>query len=457
MKKRLLTAALAVILTLSLAACGNGNNGDVDKSTSGNKDNISSDENGNTNLPTPGNSDNASSLSTDFQKNMSQTDAFEIPYLCETEGGYYFQYNMFVYYIDKQTKATTILCAKPDCLHEDATCNAYVNGWSLSYSNDKLYYYNGDRVLENGKYTDYGWRLYSMEIDGTNHSVSQSLEFTPSGDTTLYKTTPIIHRSNVYFSYKGVVYTVPLGEKIDKATAIWGKETTGSSGAAVIVDTNALRYTLWADGDYMYFMANVQQSNGTYKDTLFAYHTEEKEVKQIWQTPDASEVGEWEATGVSVSQWYVKDGYIYFYLSGGDMWRTSLETGKHEKLAQTSEKTRYGTAVFSDKYMCLMNTAPGNAMDLFGNGFAHTGGDTLFVYGLDGSFVKEISLNALYQNNSGIEHCQPIFCSGNDIYFLVDAKTWNDPVNGVSTANINLVLCCANIETGDITQVYGWN
>ena len=115
MKKRLLTAALAVILTLSLAACSNGNNGDVDKSTSGNKDNISSDESSNTNLPTPGNSNNASTLSTDFQKNMSQTDAFEILYLCETEDGYYFQYNMFVYYIDKRTKATTILCAKPDC------------------------------------------------------------------------------------------------------------------------------------------------------------------------------------------------------------------------------------------------------------------------------------------------------------------------------------------------------
>ena len=139
------------------------------------------------------------------------------------------------------------------------------------------------------------------------------------------------------------------------------------------------------------------------------------------------------------------------------MWRTSLETGKHEKLAKTSDKTQYGTAVFSDQYMCLMNTAPGNFVDLFGGGAVHTGGNTIYVYGLDGAFVKEISLNDLYKNNSDIELCQPVFCSGNDLYFLVDATTWNDPINGVSSPNTNLVLCCVDIETGDITQVYGWN
>lgn len=439
MKKRLLTAALVVILTLSLAACNNGGNG-------------------NANLPTPGNNDSTSSLSTDFQKNMHQTDIFEIPYICETEDGYYFQYNMFAYFIDKQTNATTILCAKPDCLHGDATCNAFINAWSLSYSNNRLYFMNSDRVLENGKYTDYGRRLYSINVDGTDRRVSQSLEFTPDGDTSPFITAPIIHKGNVYFTYKNVVYSVPLGEEIDNATAIWGKEETEENkGSTVIIDPNALQYTLWADGDYMYFMANVQQSNGTYKDTLFAYHAEEKEVKQVWQTPDASEVGEWEETGVSVSQWYVIDGYIYFYLSGGDMWRTSLETGKHEKLAQTSEKTPYGTAVFSDQYMCLMNTTPSNFIDAFGGGAVHTGGNTIFVYKLDGTFVKELSLKDLYKNNSAIEHCQPLFCSENDIYFLVDATTWNDPINGVSSPNLNLVLCCVDIETGDITQVYGWN
>lgn len=438
MKKRLLTAALAVILTLSLAACGNGDNNSV-------------------NLPTPGNSDTTSSLSTDFQKNMHQTATFEIKHLCETEDGYYFQNDAFAYFIDKQTKNATILCAKPDCLHNDNTCNAWIWCWSLSYFNNKLYFSNSDSVLENGKYTDYGMRLYSMEVDGTNRNVIQSLEFTPSGNTSVYSTPSIIHRGNVYFTYSGVVYSVPLGAEIEKATAIWGEEIKGSNGAVEIIDPNGLQYTLWADGEYMYFMANVQQSNGTYKDTLFAYHTEEKEVKQVWQTPDALEVGEWEATGVSVSQWYVKDGYIYFYLSGGDMWRTSLETGKHEKLAQTSEKTRYGTAIFSDEYMCLMNTAPGNAYDLISGSTTHTGGDTIFVYELDGTFVKEISLNALYKNNSDIDNCKPVFCSENDIYFLVDATTWNDPINGISSPNTNLVLCCANIETGDITQVYGWN
>lgn len=436
MMKRFLTAVLAVVLTLSLAACN-----DHDSA----------------NLPIPGTNNSDSSLATDFQKNMNQTATFEIPYLCETEDGYYFQYDAFVYFLDKQTKAATILCGKPDCLHNDDTCNAWIHGWSLSYYNNRLYYENGDSILENGKYTDYGWRLYSIDVDGTNRSVSQSLEFTPGGDTSPYKTTPIIHRGNVYFTYRGVVYGVPLGEDIDQATAIWGEEDESSSGAVMVIDPNALQYTLWADGDDLYFMANVQQSNGTYKDTLFAYHTEEKEVRQVWQTPDASDVGEWETTGVSVSQWYVTDGYIYFYLSGGDMWRTSLETGKHEKLAQTSEKTKYGTAAFSDQYMCLINTAPGDAYDWISGETVHTGGDTIFVYALDGTFVKELSLKDLYEDVDDIGLCQPVFCAENEIYFLVNATTWNDYINGIATPNTNLILCCIEIETGNITQVCSWN
>lgn len=435
MMKRLLTAAVAVMLTLSLAACG---------------------DNSSAKLP-PISTGDTGALGTDFQKNMSQTTSDDIYCLCEGGDGYYFQKSSFVYFIDKQTKATTILCAKPDCLHSDNTCNAWINGQSLSYANNKLYYENGDSVLENGSYIDYGWRLYSMDADGTNRSVSQALEYTPGGDGSPYKTTPIIHRGNVYFTYKGVVYSVPLGEDIDNAVAIWGEETGDSNGAVVVVDPNSLQYTLWADGDYLYFMVNLKQSNGTYKDTLFAYHTVEREVTQVWQTPDASDVGEWETTGVSVSQWYVTDGFIYFYLSGGDMWRTSLETGKHEKLAETSRKTRYGTAVFSDQYMCLINTAPGNAIDLFSGNAAHTGGDTIFVYGLDGVLVKEISLQDLYEAISDIGLCQGVFISENEVYFMVNATTWNDFVNGIAAPNTNLILCCANIQTGDITQVCSWN
>lgn len=439
MTKRLLAAVVTAFLILLLAACG----GDISNTVSS------------IDLPSISSGGN-SALGADFQKNMNQSAVFWIPYLCEADDGYYFQYDTFAYYIDKASRSATILCAKPDCAHNDDTCNAWIYCWSLAYLDNKLYFSNNDYVLNNGTYTNYGMRLYSIDADGTNRNVVQSLEFTPGGNNSNYVTTPIIHRGSVYFAYNGILYGVSLGDEIDHATAIWGEEIEGGTSGITVVNPNEIQYKLWADGDYIYFMVNLKQSNGTYKDTLFAYSVNEQDVKQVWLTPDASDVGEWEQTGVSVSQWYVTNGYIYFYLSGGDMWRTDLETGMYEKLAETSEKTQYGTAVFSDQYMCLLNDTPSNFIDGISGTAKHTGGDTIYIYGLDGTFLKEISLKELSRSNQ-IEHCQPVFCSGNDIYFMVDADTWTDRVNGVASRNINQILCCADIESGEITQVYGWN
>lgn len=430
--KKMLTAVLAVLMTISLSACG-GNTG-------------------NTKLPAPQSGGSGS----DFQKNMAGSNSSEIENLCETEKGYYLQYDAFIYYVDKESKTATILCNKPECSHSDDHCNAWTNGYSLSAFNEKLYFNNMDYVEENGKYKNYGEVLYSMEFDGTKHDMTQALEFTVNGNSMQNIVKPIIHRGIVYFAYNGILYGVPLGEDIKNAVKIFGDETKEITGGITVVNPNALQYKLWADGDTVYFMLNLQQPDKTYKDTLFSYQPESGEVRECWKTPDKNEVGAWEKSGVSPSAWYIKDGYLYFYLSGNDLWRADLATGKNERLAKTSEKTKYGSAVFSDQFMCLLNDTPGNQFDLIGNSQSYTGGDTLYIYDLDGAFIKEVSLKDLYKN-SKIEHCSLLFCSGNDIYFLVDATTWNDPIDGIASPNTDLILCCADIESGELKQVYGWN
>ena len=429
--KRLISALLAVLLTLTLAAC----NKDTD-----------------VNIPTSQNASN------DFQKNMHQSTSDSLRIVTETDDGFYIQLKgAYVYYIEKETKAITILCGKPECEHKDKTCNANLHVGAFWAAGDKLYFTNSDYIMENGSYVNYGLRLYSVDPDGTNRSVVQKLQFTPGGDTSSWAPQPIQHRGFVYFPYSGILYAMPLGGDIEKdAVAIWGEE---SEDTGMSFNLSAPAYTLWADGDFMYFMVtNLEQSDGTRKETLFAYNTTDKSVEQVWQVPDADEVGEWTTTGVSVSQWYIMDGYIYFYLSGGDFWRSNLESGKTEKLADTHEKTKYGKAIFSDNYLFLLNSTPedegGTSYSIVG-GQHYIGGDTIYVYGLDGKFVKEVSLKPLYQELAGLETCYPVFCSGTDIYFVADASTkvWS---GNVGTMDWNRILCCVNIETGEITQIYNW-
>lgn len=396
-----------------------------------------------------------------FQKNMHQSTASAIPYTCESRDGYYFQYHAFAYYIDRKTKSAAILCSKPECTHQDDTCNAWIFCSSLSHSNGTLYYTNNDYVLKNGSYTDCGTLLYSMAPDGTKHRAVQALEFTPGENSSRYISPPIIHKGSVYFACNDALYRVPLGEDIQKAEKIFQETQINQTQInelqtnehITIFDPDTIRYTLWADGENVYFMANIKQPNGTIKDTLFSYHPANGKTKKLWQTPDASEAGTWETTGVSVSQWYLTNGYLYFYLSGNDLWRANLKNGKNEKLATISKKTKHGTAIFSDQYICVINDTPDDVNSIIGN--ARTGGDTIFVYGLDGTFIKSLSLKA-FTKKTDTNHYEMIFCSGDDVYFLANATTWSDFVNGVSYPDTRLALCCIDIKSEEITQVYEW-
>lgn len=99
MKNRFLAALLAALLTFSLTACNKNNGGEV---------NIPADQTG----------------SEDFQKNMHQSLVRNIAYACETDEGIYFQWEAYVYYLEKASKKVTVLCGKPDCVHWGDDCNA---------------------------------------------------------------------------------------------------------------------------------------------------------------------------------------------------------------------------------------------------------------------------------------------------------------------------------------------
>lgn len=159
---------------------------------------------------------------------------------------------------------------------------------------------------------------------------------------------------------------------------------------------------------------------------------------------------------MAVSQWYITDGYIYFYLSGNGFWRSDLESGATEKLADITETPAAGSAIFTDDYLFIMNDTPVN-LDAFASyGTRRAGGDTIYVYSMEGKLIKELSLKALYGKLETITHCELAFSTGSDIYFIVDASTQGSLVNGEVPHYRNLFLYCVNTDTGEITQIYNW-
>lgn len=432
MMKKILTAALAVVLTLSLAACGGEDSA---------------------NLPSVSTGD-TSVLGTDFQKNMSQSSNWLLGNICKSEDGYYFEYDAMVYFLDKETGESTILCGKPDCSHKftegGGECNAQVSTQMfLTYYNGKIYYNNNTSVLENGSYVDKGERLFSMNLDGTEHEVVQNLDFTPGGDTNMYVSTPMIHRGNVYFCYSGVLYTVPLGDDIENAIKIYGDEIV--SDGSMIVNTNAMYYELWADGDMVYFMAkNVKQSDGTYKDTLFSYDPQTKKAEKVWQVPEKAEVGTWDTTGVSVTQWYVSNGYIYFFLRSNDIWYTELSTGKTNKLVDLDLDA--GIAAFSSEYIAVIDKEYDGFIS-FDGGSSVSGGDTLYIYDYTGELVNEVSLKNFYDDNENVTDCDLLWIDNGEVYVHVDATTVGIYDGNISTATTQRhSVYVIDIESGSLEK-----
>jgi len=428
MMKRLLTAALAVVLTISLAACGDNNSA---------------------NLPKPNVSGDNTILGSDFQKDMGQSTADHMQNVCKDENGYFFRYgDGNIYYLDKESGMSTVLCGKPECSHTNDTCNAYAYGNFLTYYNGKLYWSNSDYVDENGTIVNYGERLHRMNIDGTEHEVVQELDFEPGGDTSNFLTKPIIHRGIVYFAYSGRLYAVSLGADIENAVCIYGEEIVDDGSH--IVNENELWYELWADGDLAYFMAkNVKQSDGTYKDILYSYDPQKEELTKVWEVPEKSEVGTWDTTGVSVSDWYVSGGHIYFYLCGNDLWFTELSTGKTAKLADIELEA--GSAIFGSEYIVIMNKEIWGQQ--FGGGSALTGGDTLYVYNYSGELVKKISLSKVHEEYTDVSECQLLWIDAARCFFLANATVI---VPNTTHTNLTYIMYSVDMKTGDVEKA-GWS
>lgn len=424
MTKRLLAVLLAALLILSLAACNQESN------SGGEKVDIPTNQTG----------------SEDFQKNFHQSNKLSF---LETDTGYYFTYGS-LYYLDKDTMRSTPVCAKPDCDHtDDAICNARIHADYLLTGGERIYYVGYVNRSSDPKL------VQSVKLDATERETVQELKYNETSNSWSSHDQAIYHRGYIYYVSDDILYRVKLGGEKDAAEVIWSPEdagTTQSYGGMIQFNPNAIRYTLWADGDILYFMANVQTADGTYKDVLFQCDLADLSVRQVWTTPSKDEVGEWETTGVSVSQWYVTNGYIYFYLSGGDMWRTELITGKLKKLADTHEQTQYGSAVFSDDYMCLLNDEP---TDFYGEfelgGIFRGNADTIFLYGLDGTLIKELSLDSLFDGLGDRVEINMLMCDSTDVYFFVTATAFTTQTTGRVTSQ---ALWRANFETGEVSQIY---
>lgn len=139
---------------------------------------------------------------TDYNINMEYSDA-GVSYISESEDGFYFICDLYLYFMDKHTMESIPLCKKADCLHDQETdpykksdCEAFIGGDAVSL----FYYDNGiyiaTREVVGDKPESYRSQYYLKKYatDGTFLENTYSFPARPKS--------VIRHRGYMYYTYE---------------------------------------------------------------------------------------------------------------------------------------------------------------------------------------------------------------------------------------------------------------
>ena len=424
MKK--LTLILICIFIFLLTGCQSEGTLPDDKTPPVNSSNVGENDPGsNTPNNRPANpSNNPTGIdTTGFQKEMNVQHPFRLRAACKTEAGYYFNNEGLLYFLDGATGNVTVVCGRPECDHKGNDCNAWVNTSMLSYYQGKLYYVNADAKSDSMK------TLYSVELDGTNHTKIQrlQLEFKPYW-TVL--SDPILTNGNVYFlEGDSQIYTVKLGEDVSKAVLVFEDDMSHTLESS---------WKFWADGSDVYAMNHILDNTGYNQDILYRLGATQSETREIWRSTGITK-------SVSDASWYITNGHLYYYFSGSDLWDIELGTGDTKNMIALADTARSATALFTDFYFILLDDQPDSKWGIQ-SGWRE-GGKKITVYDYSGNLVGEVSLSSIYEKYSDAVQCSLVFADGNCVYVLLYRGMY------MSTSHL---LYQIDWEKGSIYEVTNW-
>lgn len=322
---------------------------------------------------------------TGFQKEMNSQHPSRLSAVCKTEVGYYLHYDGLLYFLDGTTGNMTAVCAKPECDHTYIDCNAWINSGMISYYQGKLYYVNSDAKSDSMK------TLYSVELDGTNHTKIQRLQL-EYAEYRLVLADPILVNGYLYFLEGDTqIYTVRLGEDVSKAVLLFEDDMTHTLESS---------WKFWADGGEIYAMNHILDDAGYYQDILYRLGLTEADTRMIWRSTELD-------ISARDPSWYITDGHLYYYSPGNDLWDIELETDNAEKMIALTDTIKSETALFTDSYV------------LFESGKGIT------VYDYSGNILGEVNLSSIFEKYSDAVRSSPVFADGNCVYLLVYRRTDN--------------------------------
>ena len=277
-------------------------------------------------------------------------------YMAVTEDGiYYWSINNYLQFYDFASGSTVAVCSRTECLHEDASCNAYFasgdgyNTFQICYEDGYLYVecYNSEsgemslyRVVPDGSTREKIMTLYEVATGGT------------SGDAYTYPALCI---------HDGYVYYVNYDEDVEKLR----RAKLGSSDSEVLyaMGSETSFSNMISNGDFLFFGCYrfADDSYDSYEGSLYCYNYVSGEVTNL-QAPYGA--------------FAVTDDTLY-YDSDLQLVARSLKDGSEEVILDRIEGSTFFVA---NETVYVLDNVNGilTAFDLNGKELSSFDGGTMF-------------------------------------------------------------------------------
>lgn len=182
----------------------------------------------------------------DCDNNFQQ---YSMPMICGDDDTLFFAFDdgSQLWYYDKATGISGLLCGKPECTHNGTECNAYFVGSELS-----LY---GGKIYSLKPFYGSGCEVFSSDIDGSNRKTVIDLvgsEFSNMLADSVSDLSGKFHRG--YFYACGTHHMIIDGILNDHAQ-VFAYSLDGGKGGIIYDNTELTAIKIQPFDDYLYFVA----------------------------------------------------------------------------------------------------------------------------------------------------------------------------------------------------------
>lgn len=343
----------------------------------------------------------------DYQKGFSHNDAQTI---VKTQDGYYFLLGNYIYYMDKEFSKGTILCSKPECLHEKEQIDYIINCDGFFSSPTSIGYYDGYLYVSAEDFTsqERNTVIYKVSLDGVNRKIIYN------GSEYIQRV--VIHRGKCYiyeraFDKEGsilMIYTFSLDNSQTVTKLYEERYKDAHINYMICYEENCYFVVVdWSTGELVTRRKGINLEDGTISEyCTFATGPIQIDKNGIYCS---------KATTIDTGEYVWENEYYYCGIDGND--KIVLTEEQFPPIAQNATLYRV-----DENYIYFLDI-------YYGELAVPEEERRLYIYTYDGELaatIKTGGLAGLTVYYSGVKNVMIIKSSneGEYIYYYVDKETF---------------------------------